>query len=117
MPFGVVRCMISETPDQAGIIRKWIIVRLTGCGHNKSEYDIIMLRQCPDFCTLWKEGEIMATIPKDPVMLMSYLNTQLRDFYSSLDELCSTLQLERSEIEERLKAIDYYYDEKRNQFV
>ena len=25
-------------------------------------------------------------IPKDPVMLLSYLNTQLRDFYPSLEE-------------------------------
>lgn len=59
----------------------------------------------------------MTAIPKDPVMLLSYLNTQLRDFYPSLNEMCSALQLERSDIEERLKAIDYCYDEKRNQFV
>ena len=32
-------------------------------------------------------------IPKDPMILMSYVNTQLRDFYSSLDELCSALDL------------------------
>lgn len=59
----------------------------------------------------------MASIPKDPVMLMSYLNTQLRDFYPSLDELCGALQLERSEIEEKMKVIDYHYDAGRNQFV
>lgn len=59
----------------------------------------------------------MAAIPRDPVMLMSYLNTQLRDYYPSLDELCGALQLERSELEERLKVIDYYYDSEKNQFV
>ena len=25
-------------------------------------------------------------IPKDPVMLLSYVNTQLRDYYDSLDD-------------------------------
>ena len=29
----------------------------------------------------------MAAIPKDPVMLMSFLNTQLRDNYSSFEDL------------------------------
>ena len=29
------------------------------------------------------------SIPKDPVMLLSYVNTQLRDNYSSLDEFCA----------------------------
>ena len=32
-------------------------------------------------------------MPKDPVMLLSYVNTQLRDFYPSLQELCSSLQV------------------------
>lgn len=35
-------------------------------------------------------------IPKDPFMLVSWLNTQLRDFYPSLDELCQALNLDRS---------------------
>lgn len=56
-------------------------------------------------------------VPKDPVMLLSYMNTQLRDFYSSLDELCSALELEKEEITEKLGAIDYYYNQERNQFL
>lgn len=56
-------------------------------------------------------------IPKDPVMLMSYINTQLRDFYPSLDELCSSLDLNRAELEERLGTADFHYDPGRNQFV
>ena len=27
-------------------------------------------------------------LPKDPAILVSYLNTQLRDFYPSLEEFC-----------------------------
>ena len=56
-------------------------------------------------------------IPKDPVMLLSYINTQLRDFYSSLDALCEDKELSREEVTEKLASIDYEYDEERNQFV
>ena len=33
----------------------------------------------------------MNRIPKDPVILLSYVNTQLRDNYQSLDEMCQAL--------------------------
>ena len=56
-------------------------------------------------------------IPKDPVMLLSYLNTQLRDFYPSLEECCKSLDLSRPQIEESLAAIDYHYDSAKNMFV
>lgn len=56
-------------------------------------------------------------IPKDPVMLLSYINTQLRDFYASLDGLAEGLELDKEEIIEKLSSIDYEYDEDRNQFV
>lgn len=56
-------------------------------------------------------------IPKDPVMLLSYINLKLRDYYSSLNGLCEDLDVERQEIEEKLKAINYFYDGERNQFV
>lgn len=55
-------------------------------------------------------------IPKDPVMLLSYVNTQLRDHYGSLKELCEDLGLQEAELREKLKAIDYEYDPKENQF-
>lgn len=56
-------------------------------------------------------------IPKDPVMLLSYLNLKLRDFYGSLDALCEDLELNRAELEEKLAGIDYHYDEEKNCFV
>ena len=37
-------------------------------------------------------------IPKDPVMLLSYINTQLRDFYDSFEGLCKALDLDENEI-------------------
>lgn len=56
-------------------------------------------------------------IPKDPVMLLSYVNTQLRDFYSSLDALCEDKGIEKEELVERMKSIEYVYEVDRNQFV
>ena len=62
-----------------------------------------------------KQEDIMS-IPKDPVMLLSYVNTQLRDHYKSLEELCRERQIEQEELCQRLKEIDYCYDRENNQF-
>lgn len=56
-------------------------------------------------------------LPNDPMMLLSYVNTKLRDEFSDLDLLCQELQVERSEIEKKLGGIDYEYDEQLNKFV
>ena len=60
-------------------------------------------------------GETM--IPKDPVMLLSFVNLKLRDFYSSLDAMCEDLDESRAQIEEKLSGIGYGYDPDKNQFV
>ena len=56
-------------------------------------------------------------LPKDPVMLLSYVNTMLRDEYSSLDELCSSAGISKEEITEKLAEVNYIYDEELNKFV
>lgn len=56
-------------------------------------------------------------IPKDPFMLLSYINTKLRDFYPSLTALCEDLNCSESEITEKLQTIDYNYDKTINQFL
>ena len=56
-------------------------------------------------------------IPKDPVMLLSFINLKLRDFYKNIDELCVELDLDKEELTEKLASIDYYYDKESNQFV
>ena len=56
-------------------------------------------------------------IPQDPVMLLSYINTQLRDKYPTLLELCKSLELDEQALKEKLETIDYRYDKERNQFV
>lgn len=56
------------------------------------------------------------SLPMDPVMRLSYVNTQLRDNYESLDALCSDLDLDRKALEESLAVIDYHYNKELNQF-
>lgn len=59
----------------------------------------------------------MINFPKDPVMLLSYINTQLRDFYPSMDELCKACCISKEEIDAKLDMIDYQYDSEKNQYV
>ncbi len=56
-------------------------------------------------------------IPKDPVMLLSFINLKLRDYYSSFDALCEDLDVNGAEIVEKLAGINYQYDAGKNQFV
>lgn len=56
-------------------------------------------------------------IPSEPVMLLSFLNLKLRDFYGSLDALCEDMELDRKELEDKLAGIDYHYNEEKNRFV
>ncbi len=59
----------------------------------------------------------MSSLPKDPVMLLSVVNTNLRDYYPTLEEFCRAKDVEQSDIVEKLKMINYEYDAERNQFV
>lgn len=56
-------------------------------------------------------------LPKDPVMLLSTVNTLMRDYYDSLDSLCEDRQIEKEELIKTLRGIDYEYDKSRRQFV
>lgn len=56
-------------------------------------------------------------LPKDPMLLLTVVNTKLRDQYTSLDALCEDMQADREKMETKLQNIDYTYDENTNQFV
>lgn len=58
----------------------------------------------------------MSNIPEDPMILLSYINMKLRDFYPSLDILCEDLEIDRKELEDRLASIGYEYGEDNNRF-
>ena len=56
-------------------------------------------------------------MPEDPMILLSYVNTQLRDNYSSLKDLCQALGADQNALEQKLQGIDYHYDPDLKQFV
>lgn len=58
-----------------------------------------------------------ACIPSDPLMLLSFINTQLRDRFGDLDKCCDYYGIDRPQLEEKLSAIDYQYDTELNKFV
>ena len=55
-------------------------------------------------------------LPKDPMILLSYLNTHLRDDYPTLDALCEDLDVSRTDLEDKLKADGFVYDKRQNRF-
>lgn len=58
-----------------------------------------------------------SNIPKDPVMLLSYINTELRDNYDDLVDFCVAHSVDINDIVGRLRSINYVYDAHQNQFV
>lgn len=56
-------------------------------------------------------------IPKDPVMLLSFINLKLRDYYPTFEALCDDLDVDGKEITEKLASINYQYNKEKNQFI
>ncbi len=54
--------------------------------------------------------------PRDSMILLSVLNTKLRDEYSSLEELCGETDTDPDELTAKLAAVGYHYDETTNRF-
>ena len=51
------------------------------------------------------------------MILLSYLNTKLRDEYASLDLLCDDMQMEKADLQRKMESIDYRYNAELNCFV
>ena len=58
----------------------------------------------------------MTYFPKDPAMLMSWINLKLRDFYGNLGDLCEDLEIDRNELEKTLENAGFTYNEAQNKF-
>jgi hypothetical protein len=56
-------------------------------------------------------------MPSDPVILLGYVNQQLRDTYPSLEEFCKSNNIPSDSLQKKLNLIDYHYDKQTNQFV
>ncbi len=56
------------------------------------------------------------SLPNDPVILLSYINTLLRDEYPTFEELCKSLCISEDDICSKLNGIGYVYDQNTNSF-
>jgi len=56
-------------------------------------------------------------VPNDPVMLLSFVNMKLRDFYPNFESMCEDMDVDRHSIEAKLAQIGFYYDSEKNQFA
>ena len=56
-------------------------------------------------------------LPNDAVILLSVVNTKLRDYYKNLDDLCEDMNVDKSEITAKLEKIGYKYSIERNAFI
>lgn len=57
------------------------------------------------------------SLPQDPIILLSYVNTLLRDRYPSLTELCKAEGADEDALKAALAAVNYGYDASLNKFV
>jgi len=64
-----------------------------------------------------RRREEKGMLPKDPAMLLSFVNMKLRDFYKTPDALWEDLDVDGKEITDKLTKAGYHYDQERNQFV
>ena len=56
-------------------------------------------------------------LPQDPFILLSYVNTKLRDRDESLEVFCEEEPAEKAALIAALGAVGYTYSPARNQFV
>ena len=56
-------------------------------------------------------------IPNDPFILLSFVNTKLRDFYKDLDTFCDMENVNINEIVEKLDSAGFIYNREKNQFI
>lgn len=59
----------------------------------------------------------MATLPRDPAILLSFINMKLRNNYPSLAALCDDLDADEEEIRNILASIGYTYSKEKNAFI
>jgi hypothetical protein len=58
----------------------------------------------------------MDRLPQDPIMLMSFINLKLRDFYPSLEALCEDMDINRQELVEKMLKAGFEYSETNKRF-
>ncbi|MFI3164547.1 MAG: DUF4250 domain-containing protein [Bacillota bacterium] len=57
-----------------------------------------------------------SAIPQDPMMLLSFVNMKLRDFYNNLDALCDDMDISKEELTSKLVTAGFEYNSEQNKF-
>lgn len=55
-------------------------------------------------------------LPQDPAILLSYINTKLRDVYPTLNALCDDLHIDKDKLTETMAKNGFEYSEENNKF-
>ena len=55
-------------------------------------------------------------LPEDPMMLFSMVNMKLRDCYSSLDERCEDMNVDKDSLIRKLNSVGFEYSQENNKF-
>ena len=58
----------------------------------------------------------MTDYPKDPMILLSWVNMKLRDFYPSLEDLCSDMEIDLEGLVKKLSEAGFEYNRDLNKF-
>ncbi|MBQ8913072.1 MAG: DUF4250 domain-containing protein [Lachnospiraceae bacterium] len=59
----------------------------------------------------------LESLRKDAIMLLSFINTRLRDDEIDLDSLCSQFDVSKDEIVKKLDSVGYTYNVELNKFI
>ena len=56
-------------------------------------------------------------VPKDPIILASFINTKLRDEFQTLESACENLEIDKQELIEKMESVGLFYDKENNCFL
>jgi len=56
------------------------------------------------------------TLPKDPMILFSFVNMKLRDEYDSIESMCDDLEIDLEELLTTLSKAGFEYNRAANKF-
>ena len=112
-------CVTGSIPVEGTIMREWLSGRASPCQGERREFESRLPLQFQESNRIpfFLRKENFMQLPKDPAILLSYLNTKLRDTYKSLDDLCDDLESDKELLINKCGAIGYIYYEERNQFI
>ena len=100
-------------------MREWLSGRASPCQGERREFESRLPLQIQGIRldSFFSAKGVFMNLPNDPIILLSFLNTKLRDVYESLDELCDDLETDKDKLISKCGSVGYIYSAERNQFI